>query len=112
MRPKLSRWTLLLAGADNITSGAESDFDQATKLAEAMVTRYGMSERLGQVVYDRSEENLSGETKATIDAEVKRLLDESYARATALLKNHEKELHNLASALLAEETLNGEEVTG
>eukprot|EP00189_Rhodosorus_marinus_P009554 CAMPEP_0184741914 /NCGR_PEP_ID=MMETSP0315-20130426/4911_1 /TAXON_ID=101924 /ORGANISM="Rhodosorus marinus, Strain UTEX LB 2760" /LENGTH=729 /DNA_ID=CAMNT_0027212471 /DNA_START=255 /DNA_END=2444 /DNA_ORIENTATION=- len=100
----------LIFGADNITSGAESDFDQATKLAEAMVTRYGMSERLGQVVYDRSEENLSGETKATIDSEVKRLLDESYARATALLKNHEKELHNLASALLAEETLNGEEV--
>lgn len=99
-----------MSGGENVTSGAESDFDQATKLAEAMVTRYGMSEKLGQVVYDRQDSNLSSDTRAEIDAEVKRLVDESYSRASALLLQHEKELHSLAGALLELETLSGDEV--
>mmetsp|Transcript_8486 Transcript_8486/g.25505 ORF Transcript_8486/g.25505 Transcript_8486/m.25505 type:complete len:733 (+) Transcript_8486:280-2478(+) len=100
----------IIFGDDNITSGAESDFDQATKLAEAMVTRYGMSDKLGQVVYDRNENALSSETRACIDAEVKKLVDDSYQRALNLLKKHQKELHNLAAALLDLETLSGDEV--
>ncbi len=98
----------LIFGADHVTSGAESDFSQATQLAEAMVTRYGMSEKLGKVSYDKQSE--SPETRARIEAEVKQLLDDSYTRAKKLLVTKQKELHNLAGALLEYETLTGDQV--
>ena len=98
----------LIFGKENITSGASSDFQQATEVAEAMVTQYGMSEKLGQVSYDKESE--STETRAKIEAEVRRLLDESYGRAMKLLKSREHELHRLADALLEHESLTGEEV--
>ena len=78
-------------GKENITSGAASDIEQATKLARAMVTRWGFSDKLGQVAYgDNQEEvflghsvarqqNISEETAQLIDAEVRRLIDEAYA---------------------------------
>lgn len=98
----------LIFGRDHITSGASSDFELATKLAEAMVTRYGMSDMLGQVVYEKQTE--STETRALIESEVKALLDGAYQRAIDLLTARKSELHNLAAALLQRETLNGEEV--
>ncbi|PXF50068.1 ATP-dependent zinc metalloprotease FTSH 5, mitochondrial [Gracilariopsis chorda] len=98
----------LIFGAEQVSSGASSDFEQATKLAEAMVTRYGMSEKLGMVVYDKERE--SGETRAVIEGEVKRIVDESYTRVKRLLKRREQELHRLADALLKYESLTGEQV--
>jgi len=100
----------LIFGSENVTSGAESDFDQATKLAEAMVMRYGMSERIGHVVHDKAEE--SSETRAVIEAEVKKLLEDAYARAKAVLTSHQRLLHKLAGTLLERETLTGDEVRG
>lgn len=99
----------LIFGKEYVTSGASSDFQQATQLAEAMVTQYGMSEKLGLVIYEKERE--STETRALIETEVRALLDASYARAMKVLRGHEAELHRLASALLAHETLTGEEVS-
>jgi ATP-dependent metalloprotease len=81
---------------------------QATQLAEAMITRYGMSKRLGHVVYERNSE--SPETRALIEHEMKALLDRAYEDAKSLLLSRESELHRVAAALLERETLSGEEV--
>jgi ATP-dependent metalloprotease len=81
---------------------------QATQLAEAMVTRYGMSKRLGHVVYERNSE--SPETRALIEHEMKALLDRAYEDAKSLLLSRESELHRVAAALLERETLSGDEV--
>ncbi|XP_062384227.1 ATP-dependent zinc metalloprotease YME1L1b isoform X2 [Sardina pilchardus] len=99
----------LIFGAENITTGASSDFDGATKLAKMMVTRYGMSEKLGVMTYaDQTKQ--SPETQAAIEKEVRILLRDSYERAKALLKSRTKEHKNLAEALLRYETLDAKEI--
>ncbi len=104
-------------GKENITSGASSDIEQATKLARAMVTRWGFSDKLGHVAYgDNQEEvflghsvartqNISEETAQIIDAEVRRLIDEAYSTARAVLTKKKKEWIALAQGLLEYETL-------
>jgi cell division protease FtsH len=109
------------------TTGAENDMQQATSLARQMVTRWGMSERLGPVTLaqrgDSSLDPLGAETNAggvwrpysdgtalLIDAEVRRMLDESYAEATRLLGQRRSELDALAKALLEHETLEEQEI--
>jgi cell division protease FtsH len=110
------------------TTGAENDIEQATNLARAMVTRWGMSEKLGTVqLAPRENAYLGGqggyggekpfseETARAIDEEVSRIIDESHEEARRLLTRHRKELEALARALLERETLDeGEilEVTG
>ena len=98
----------LIFGTDSITSGAHSDFQTATRVAEAMVTQYGMSDKLGKVVYEDMRQ--STETRHLIEAEVKKLLDDAYSKAKNLLVEKRTQLDNLANALLEKETLNGEEV--
>jgi ATP-dependent metalloprotease len=98
----------LILGAEHVTSGAQSDFAQATRLAEAMVTQFGLSDKLGHMVYERDRE--SPETRALIELEMRSLLDAAYDQAKALLTEHSGELHNVARALLDRETLSGEEV--
>lgn len=101
----------MIFGEDQITTGASNDFAQATAIARAMVTQYGMSEAVGPVsISDSDWETLSPHTRALIDAEVKRLLDESLARAKALLATHRGQLDRLAAALLDYETLTREEI--
>jgi ATP-dependent metalloprotease len=102
----------LIFGEENVTSGAMSDIANATKIARAMVTKYGFSEEVGIVYHggNTGEETASVETRAKIDAEVKRLTEGSYNRAKSLLKKHGKEHHLLAETLLEYETLSGEEV--
>lgn len=101
----------MVFGEDQITTGASNDFSQATAIARAMVTQYGMSEAVGPVaIGDADWETLSPDTRALIDAEVKRLLDESLARAKALLASHRGQLDRLAAALLDYETLTREEI--
>ncbi len=72
-----------LAGDKDITTGASSDLDQATRLARAMVTRYGMSDAVGAMAvrYEDEAASLSGETRALIESEIKRLLNAAYERA-------------------------------
>lgn len=98
----------MIFGSSRVTSGASSDFKQATDIAEAMVTQYGMSDKLGRVVYEKERE--STETRALIESEVRRLLDDAFTQAVDILKRNEVELHRLAKALLKFETLTGEEV--
>lgn len=109
-------------GKENITSGASSDIQQATKLARSMVTQWGYSDKLGRVAYgDNQEEvflghsvsrtqNISEETAQIIDAEVRRLIDEAYAEATRILTKKKKDWIALAEGLLEYETLSGEEI--
>jgi ATP-dependent metalloprotease len=99
----------LIFGEDNVTSGASSDIHQATKLARAMVMKFGLSHKVGiQFIDDR--QHLSPAQHDEIDNEVKRLLQEAYQRAKNVLDNNSKELHLLASGLLEYESLSGEEV--
>uniref|UniRef100_A0A673KBT8 ATP-dependent zinc metalloprotease YME1L1 n=1 Tax=Sinocyclocheilus rhinocerous TaxID=307959 RepID=A0A673KBT8_9TELE len=99
----------LIFGSENITTGASSDFDSATKIAKMMVTRFGMSEKLGVMTYaDLTKQ--SPETQAAIEHEVRILLRDSYERAKVLLKSRAKEHKNLAEALLRYETLDAKEI--
>jgi ATP-dependent metalloprotease len=100
----------IIFGEENVTSGASSDIRQATRLARAMVTRYGFSKKVGVVFHDLDENGTAAETRACIDAEVKRITDSSYQRAKELLTKHKKEHKLLAECLLEFETLTGEEV--
>jgi cell division protease FtsH len=105
------------------TTGAESDIEQATELARNMVTRWGMSERLGMVqLAPRENPFLPGldgyggsrpfseETAGAVDAEVSRIIRECYDEARRLLGEHRRELDALAEALLARETLDEQEI--
>jgi cell division protease FtsH len=105
------------------TTGAENDIEQATALARRMVTRWGMSDRVGLVqLAPRENPYLGGvpgytgakpfseATAEAIDAEVQRIIGESHTEARRLLGKHRKELDALAEALLARETLGEEEV--
>ncbi|MCR5856643.1 ATP-dependent zinc metalloprotease FtsH [Mesorhizobium sp. J428] len=109
-------------GKENITSGASSDIEQATKLARAMVTRWGFSDKLGHVAYGENQEevflghsvartqNVSEETAQIIDAEVRRLIDDAYVEAKRILTKHKKEWIAIAEGLLEYETLSGDEI--
>ncbi|XP_028329350.1 ATP-dependent zinc metalloprotease YME1L1b isoform X2 [Gouania willdenowi] len=99
----------IIFGQENITTGASSDFDSATKIAKMMVTRFGMCEKLGVMTY-KDLTAQSPETQAAVEHEVRVLLKDSYDRATALLKSHAKEHKNLAEALLMYETLDAKEI--
>ena len=112
----------LIFGKDNITSGASSDIEQASKLARAMVTRWGFSEKLGTVAYGENQEevflghsvarsqNVSEETARLIDEEVKRLVTEGWDDARRILTEKAGDHEKLSQALLEYETLSGEEI--
>ena len=106
---------------DDISTGASGDIQQATQLARAMVTEYGMSEKLGPIQYDSSGHSIfigrdfgqmksySEETAAIIDEEVKRIFDEAAALCEKLLLEHKDTLIAVAEYLLEHETMDGEE---
>ncbi|GKS58955.1 ATP-dependent zinc metalloprotease FtsH [Nitrospira sp.] len=106
-----------------VSTGAQDDLLKATDIAKSMIKRYGMSEKLGQVSFDRERQPLflqaaqsspSGDyseaTSREIDCEIRRLIDEQYARVQALLQRQEPALRRAATALLAKETISGEEL--
>jgi cell division protease FtsH len=109
-------------GKENVTSGAQSDIEQATRLARAMVTRWGYSDELGLVSYGENQEevflghsvsrqqNVSEQTAQKIDAEVKRLIAQGHDMAKKILVKKAKDLEALAQGLLEFETLSGEEI--
>ncbi|MBU1156539.1 MAG: ATP-dependent zinc metalloprotease FtsH [Proteobacteria bacterium] len=107
---------------ETFTTGAGNDLERATELARKMVCEWGMSEVLGPLTFGKREEQIflgreisqhrdySEETAQSIDHEVKRLVTEAHEEATGLLEGHMDVLHNLAGALLVEETLDAEAV--
>ncbi len=115
---------ILVLGDANVTSGAQGDIQQATRLARAMVTEWGMSEKLGRVRYNGNEQeiflghsvaqsrNISEATANLIDAEVRELIETGEQTARKILRENEHHLHALAAALLEFETLSGDEVRG
>ena len=112
----------IIFGADKVSNGAAGDIKMATDQARRMVTEWGMSDRLGMMLYgDNSQElflghsvtqtkNVSEGTAREIDAEIKRIIDEAYADAKHILTENIEQLHALARALLEHETLSGDEI--
>ncbi|EFN70595.1 Protein YME1-like protein [Camponotus floridanus] len=106
----------LIFGPEKVTTGASSDLEEATKIAELMVKNYGMSEKVGFRSITESKKPFSSSptyapsTSEIIDNEVKRILQESYERAKSILKTHAKEHKQLAEALLQYETLDVDDV--
>uniref|UniRef100_M4EZQ0 AAA+ ATPase domain-containing protein n=1 Tax=Brassica campestris TaxID=3711 RepID=M4EZQ0_BRACM len=102
----------LIFGESEVTSGASSDLEQATKLARAMVTKFGMSKEVGLVAhnYDDNGKSMSTETRLLIEREVKLLLEKAYNNARNILTVYNKELHALANALLQNETMSGKQI--
>ncbi len=103
------------------TTGASNDIERATGLARAMVTQYGMSEKLGPLAFGKKDEmiflgreiseqrNYSDEVAAKIDAEVREIIDRAYQRAKEALTTHREVLDKLAALLIEKETIEGEE---
>ncbi|MGO9006239.1 MAG: ATP-dependent zinc metalloprotease FtsH [Beijerinckiaceae bacterium] len=112
----------IIFGKDKVTSGAQSDIEQATKLARAMVTRWGFSDELGTVMYGENQEevflgysmgrqqNISEATSQKIDAEVRRLVEMGLAEARRIVTDKRNDLEVLAKGLLEYETLTGDEI--
>lgn len=106
---------------DDITTGACQDIKQATQTARAMVTQYGMSDKVGMIQYggDESEvfigrdlahtKSYGNEVADTIDSEVKRIIDECYAKAREIIKEHDSVLHACAALLIEKEKINQQE---
>ncbi len=112
----------IVYGEDEVTTGASNDLQQVARVARQMVTRFGMSEKLGPVALGRSqggmflgrdiaaERDFSEETAATIDEEVSQLVEEAYRRATAVLNDNRSVLDELAEMLVEKETVDAEEL--
>ncbi|HEX7850808.1 MAG TPA: ATP-dependent zinc metalloprotease FtsH, partial [Sphingomonas sp.] len=112
----------IIFGYDKVSSGASGDIKQATKLARAMVMRWGMSDKLGPLEYEEEQgetflgysqtqrHNMSNETALMIDSEIKSLIDGGHKRATQVLSENIDQLHRVAGALLEYETLTGDEI--
>ncbi|UEM23198.1 ATP-dependent zinc metalloprotease FtsH [Skermanella mucosa] len=112
----------LIFGIDRVTTGASSDIKMATDISRRMVTEWGMSEKLGPLLYgEPSQEvflghsvtqhkNMSDATAAEVDAEVRRIVDTAYATARRILTDNLDQLHTLGKGLLEYETLSGEEI--
>jgi cell division protease FtsH len=105
-----------------MTTGASNDFERATQMARDMVTRYGMSDRLGPMVYAENEGevflgrsitktvNMSEETMRIVDAEIRRIIDEQYQLARRLLEENHDKVESMAKALLEWETIDAEQI--
>lgn len=100
---------------ESVTSGASDDFNKVTRMANAMVTRFGMSEKVGMLNYDtesneRFTKPFSEETAKTIDAEVKKLVDTAYKQCKDLLTEKKHEVGLVAEELLSKEVIGREDM--
>ncbi|CAC5345539.1 MULTISPECIES: ATP-dependent zinc metalloprotease FtsH3 [Planktothrix] len=112
----------IIFGEEEVTTGASNDLQQVTRVARQMITRYGMSDRLGPVALGRqqgnvflgrdimSERDFSEETASTIDAEVRILVDAAYKRAKQVLVENRHVLNQLANVLIDKETVDADEL--
>jgi cell division protease FtsH len=109
-------------GANYVTTGASNDIERATEIARNMVTKWGLSERLGPLTYSEDDgevflgrsvtqhKHVSDGTAHTIDEEIRQIIDRNYERAENLLKEHEEKLHVMAKALMKYETIDMSQV--
>lgn len=107
---------------NQMTTGASNDFERATALARDMVTRYGMTDALGPMVYAENEgevflgrsvtktNNMSESTLQKVDVEVRRIIDQQYAQARKLIEDNKDKMHTMAKALLEWETIDMEQI--
>jgi len=110
-------------GADGVTTGASNDIQRATDIARKMVTKWGLSEKMGPLMYDDADEEVflgrsaaqpgkgvSGETARQIDEEVRRIIDECYAKAQSILEENRGKLDMMAEALMMYETIDAKQI--
>jgi cell division protease FtsH len=107
---------------DQMTTGASNDFERATALARDMVTRYGMTDSLGPMVYADNEgevflgrsvtktTNMSEETMRKVDTEIRKIIDEQYSIARKLIEDNQDKMHAMAGALMEWETIDAEQI--
>ena len=112
----------LIFGADKVTTGASNDIMRSTELARNMVTKWGLSEKLGPLTYSEDEgevflghsvaqhKAVSDETAHDIDQEIRSIIDRSYARAEEILKTNLDKLHMMADALMKYETIDSDQI--
>jgi len=112
----------LVFGKDAVTTGASNDIERVTDIARNMVTRWGLSERLGPMTYSDDEgevflghsvtqhKSVSDETAHLIDEEIRKIVDRNYTRARKILEDNFDKLHLMASALIKYETLDSDQI--
>jgi cell division protease FtsH len=113
----------MILGADGVTTGASNDIKRATEMARSMVTKWGLSEKMGPLLYDESEEEvflgrsaasasrtISIETAKNIDLEVRRIIDECYGRAKQILEENRDKLTLMSDALMQYETIDAGQI--
>ena len=112
----------MINGVDGVTTGASNDIERATDLARNMVTKWGLSERLGPLTYSEDDgevflgrsvtqhKQVSDDTAHAIDEEVRRIIDSNYARAKQLLEDNMDKLHMMAEALVKYETIDEHQI--
>ena len=110
-------------GKDGVTTGASNDIQRATDIARKMVTQWGLSEKLGPLMYDTADEEVflgrsagqpnkavSAETAVEIDAEVRKIIDDCYSTAQGILEENFDKLHDMADALMLYETIDSDQI--
>jgi len=112
----------MIFGEEMVTTGASNDIQRATELARNMVTKWGLSERLGPLTYSEEDgevflghsvtqhKNVSDETAHAIDGEIRAIIDRNYARAETILKENLEKLHVMAQALIKYETIDSDQI--
>jgi len=112
----------LIFGADFVTTGAQNDIERATNIARSMVTKWGLSDRLGPLTYSEDDgevflgrsvtrhKNVSDETAHVIDEEIHATINRNYRRAEQLLRDHLDQLHAMADALIKYETIDADQI--
>eukprot|EP01035_Chromulina_nebulosa_P059123 gene59123-80955_t len=112
----------LTLGPDGVTTGASNDIERATNLARNMVTKWGLSDKLGPLAYSEDEgevflgrsvtqhKNMSDDTANAIDREIREVIDTNYARAKQILVDNFDKLHAMADALMKYETIDSDQI--
>lgn len=112
----------IIFGQEHVTTGAQNDIERATDIARNMVTRWGLSERLGPLTYSEEDgevflgrsvtrhKNVSDETAHVIDEEIRSIIDRNYQRSETLLRENLGKLHTMAEALIKYETIDAEQI--
>jgi cell division protease FtsH len=112
----------LIFGVESVTTGASNDIERATHIARSMVTKWGLSEKLGPLSYEEEEgevflghsvtrhKNISGDTQRSIDEEVRGIIERNYQRTKALLQDNMTKLHTMAAALIKYETIDAGQI--
>jgi cell division protease FtsH len=112
----------LIFGDDAVTTGAQNDIERATEIARNMVTRWGLSERMGPLAYSEDDgevflgrtvtrhKNVSDETAHAIDEEIRVIINRNYQRAQQILQDHIDKLHAMAEALIKYETIDSSQI--